>query len=423
MLKRRDVLRLIPASTFAYVGASTLGRAVASPDESSSAEPAADKSLLAGPPVVQHLTCDGFSVSVAVRGLATAWVEWGRSAEQLDQQAIGSRAGLVCASDRALIIPVPLSPAAGAGQAIYYRVVAEPLRYETAYKLHRGDPVSSPTYRLVIPDAAAPNVRIAVINDTHDHAETVQALAAQIDALDPQLLVWNGDACASAYDTPADPPRVLLSQSWATTRPLLFVPGNHDVRGAAARTVRDCLAAGPDPSLPYNVALRYGPVGLVSLDTAEDKPDAHPVFAGTAAYEPYRARQAVWLREALARPEIATAPFKVAICHIPLHGLPGHNDGLSLEGFAYWSGDGARKWMPILREAGVPVVVSGHMHAWRIDDAVDGDPVQVVGGGPNPKRNNAVTVIVLEADAQTLSVTIRDAFSGAELAQRKFARR
>ncbi len=184
-------------------------------------------------------------------------------------------------------------------------------------------------------------------------------MALQIDAVRPDVLVWNGDTCDSAFDAPADAARVLLSQEWASTRPLVFVPGNHDVRGACARGVRDCLAAGPDASLPY---------------------------------EPYRARQAVWLGEALARPEIASAPFKAVFCHIPLHGLPQQNDGLSLKGFAEWSGDGARNWMPALREVGVQLVVSGHKHAWRMDEAAYGEPLQIVVGGTDPRRGQPVTL-------------------------------
>jgi hypothetical protein len=102
-------------------------------------------------------------------------------------------------------------------------------------------------------------------------------------------------------------------------------------------------------------------------------------------------------------------------CHIPLRGLPKQNDGLSLQGYAAWSGAGARSWMPVLREARVPLVVSGHMHAWRVDDSDEGHPMQVVGGGPDP--DNA-TLIVLEADAQSLRVVIQDV-SGKELAQRR----
>lgn len=374
--------------------------------------------MLAGPPVVQHLTTDGFAVSFAVGQLATGWVEWGLTPELLDRRAIVSRAGLVQVSDRALVVPVSLGDRGTPGRRIYYRVVAQTLRYQTAYKLHRGEPVAGPTQSLTLPDPAASRARVAMVNDTHEHVKTVEALTARIEAVRPEVLVWCGDTCGSAFDTPADGPRVLLKPNWAATRSLLFVPGNHDVRGACARDLRDCLAPGPASEVPYNVARRHGPLALVTLDTGEDKPDAHPVFAGTAAYEPYRLRQAAWLRDALARPEIASAPFKVAFCHIPLCGLPKQNDGLSLQGFASWSGDGAKAWMPVLREAGVRLVVSGHMHAWRVDDSTNGLPTQVVGGGPD--QDNA-TLIVLDADAESLRVAIQD-LSGKELEQRRLTR-
>ncbi len=411
MLHRRDVLRLIPASSLAWLG--VFRSAQAAPNPSSAAA-----RLLLSPPVVQHLGIEGFAVSFAVGQLSTGWVEWGSSPERLDQRAIASRAGLVQASDRALIVPVSLGKCGTPGRRIYYRVVAQPLSYETAYKLHRDEPVAGPTMGLTLPNSAASRVRVAVVNDTHEHSKTVDALASRIEAVQPEVLVWNGDTCAAAFNTPADVPRVLLKPGWASTRSLMFVPGNHDVRGACARDIRDCLAAGPDAALPYNVARRYGPLALLTLDTGEDKPDAHPVFAGTAAYEPYRVRQAAWLREALGRPEIASAPFKVVFCHIPLHGLPDQNDGLSVEGFAAWSGDGARAWMPVLREARVALVISGHKHAWRVDDPTEGQPMQVVGGGPD--LHNA-TLIVLEADSQSLRVAIQD-LSGTELAERRLAR-
>lgn len=411
MLNRRDVLRLMPASSLAWLGCSSLGQAAATPG----------KPVLAGPPVVQHRQTDGFAVSFALGRLATGWIEWGLAPDRLDQRAVASRAGLVAASDRGMVVSVCVGGGVKPGQAIYYRAVAQALRYESAYKLDREEPVASPVYRLAMPTPSAAGVRIAIINDTHEQSASIQALASRLEVVAPDVLVWNGDTPASAFDGPADPPRVLLGEAWAATRPLVFVPGNHDVRGASARDVRDCLAAGPQAGLPYNVAWRCGPVALVTLDTGEDKPDRHPVFAGTAAYEPYRARQAVWLREALARPEIAAAPFKVACCHIPLRGLPNQNDGLGLDGYAQWSGDGARNWMPALCRAGVQLVVSGHTHAWRVDEPSEGRPMQVVGGGCDPRRGEAVTVVILEADADRLQVVIQDAFTGKELAGRQLA--
>ncbi|MFO1524310.1 MAG: metallophosphoesterase, partial [Kiritimatiellia bacterium] len=268
---------------------------------------------------------------------------------------------------------------------------------------------------------------VAVVNDTHENKETLAKLPGRIDAAAPHLLVWNGDTC-NDFDAKDDPAAILLTPGaaadnasdggWASTRPLWFVAGNHDVRGERAREVMDILAPGPRPGLPWNFAFRDGPLALIGLDTGEDKPDAHPVFAGTAAYEPYRERQAVWLQEALARPEIAAAPFKVLFCHIPLRGEKGDNPGTSTDGFAGYCGFGAALWLPLLREAGVRMIVSGHTHDWRIDDPTDEQPFfQVVGGGPQPAR---ATLTVIDVTTDRLSVRIED-LTGKTLIAREIA--
>jgi hypothetical protein len=218
--------------------------------------------------------------------------------------------GIIEAAQAAATPPQDAGPLLGRrgspGRRVFYRVAAQPLSYPSAYKLLRGEPVVGPVQSVTLPDPAAPRVRVAVVNDTHEHLKTVDALAARIEAVEPDVVVWNGDTCASA-------------------------------------------------------------------------------------------------------------PFKAVFCHIPLRGLPKQNDGLSLEGYASWSGDGARAWMPVLREARVPLVVSGHTHAWPVNEPDEGNPMQVVGGGPD--LHNA-TMIALEADAKTLRVAIQD-LSGTVLADRR----
>ncbi len=274
MLNRRDVLRLIPASSLFWLGAPRSGQAA----------PAPARPVLAGPPVVQHLRTDGFAVSFALGQLATGWVEWGLAPDRLDQRAVASRAGLVAASDRAMIVPVSLGGSGKPGEPIYYRAVAQALRYQSAYKLHREEPVASPVYRLTVPPPAAAGIRIAVINDTHEQAESIEAVASRIEAVAPDALVWNGDTPASAFDGPADPPRVLLAQAWAATRPLVFVPGNHDVRGQAPGMFAIVWPPARRPGCL--VAWRCGPVALLTLDTGEDKPDRHPVLPGQQPMSP-----------------------------------------------------------------------------------------------------------------------------------------
>jgi hypothetical protein len=422
MLDRRQLLSLIPPSILAWLTASPNAEAGA-PNEKR-----AGKSLLVSPPVVQHPAVDGFVVSFAVSRLATGWVEWGLSAETLDRRAEVSYRGLVAASDRVLMVPVVLGDRSGAGRRIYYRVVARPLTWRSTYQIERGPAVAGSVRSVVMPDPAATKACVAVVNDTHQHPGSLVPLASRIERLSPDVLVWNGDACSSGFNTADDIPRILLTPGakphapaeggWASTRPLLFVLGNHELFGEHARELRDCLAPGPDADAPYNFALRHGPLALIGLDTGQGKRDDDPSYAGTVACEPYRVHQSQWLRSVLKRPEIASAPHKVAFCHIPLRGLPGQSDGLSRNSGAMWSGDGARLWLPILREAGVQLVVSGHQHAWHVIEPCDGLPMQVIGGGNEPYN---ATLIVLEANATSLRVVIQD-LAGTELAQRRLTR-
>ena len=127
-----------------------------------------------------------------------------------------------------------------------------------------------------------------------------------------------------------------------------------------------------DWDLGRNFAVRMGDIALIGLDTAEDKLDTNPIFAGLFKSKEYREAQTSWLRDALKRPEIASAPFLVAFCHIPLFDDdPTHNPGdvapadydpqYSAD-FAYWQRTCYKMWGPLLDQAGCQVLVTAHMH-------------------------------------------------------------
>ncbi|MBT3601947.1 MAG: metallophosphoesterase, partial [Candidatus Latescibacteria bacterium] len=72
----------------------------------------------------------------------------------------------------------------------------------------------------------------------------------------------------------------------------------------------------------------------------------------------------------------------VATAHIPLRGLEGQEDGTTLDGYARYSGFGAKLWLPQLKAAGFDAVISGHTHHPRHDTPTAEMPVhQFVGGG------------------------------------------
>lgn len=236
------------------------------------------------------------------------------------------------------------------------------MRYATPPQIERGDAVYGPVRCAQLPNPDKKQVKLAVVNDTHENEKIIGPLVSRISVLAADLLVWNGDNSNNFYDdarlgelclVPGADPDDPAAGGWASTRPLLFVPGNHDIRGPRARILPKALTPWPSgvndpPGLSntgwsngrYCFALRHGPLAIIGSDTGEDKPDRRPIFAGLAAFEPYRRAQRDWLAQALARPEIASAPHLVAFCHIPRNGMPGQNDGQTDEDYARYCGHG-----------------------------------------------------------------------------------
>ena len=397
MIDRRQFIGVIPASVVALTS-NAMGATDSDSRKSNATE---DHALICSPPVIQNPRANGFGVSIAVSRLATAWVEYGFSENDLQYVTRASHHGLIQADDRVLHIRVHHHEALPEDGPIFYRVVVQDLHYENAYRLRRGQPVETPVYQVRFPHARTKKVRVVSINDTHENKETLLQLHRNIAEIKPDVLIWNGDTC-NDFNLNKSTEQILLNpaqeitQGWASARPIVFSNGNHDVRGQRAREVPKSFAGCPESvDLPYCQALRIGPLALITLDTGEDKPDGHPVFAGTAAYEPYREQQAVWLKTIVEQPDIQAAPFKIAACHIPLRGLEGQPDGTTLDDYARFSGFGAQLWLPTLIEAGFKAVLSGHTHSHRVDEPTEQAPIhQFVGGGPAPDK---ATLTIIDA--------------------------
>jgi len=143
---------------------------------------------------------------------------------------------------------------------------------------------------------------------------------------------------------------------------------------------------------------------MITLDTGEDKPDWHPAWSGMANYEPYRELQAAWLARALARPEIQSAPYIVAFCHIPLLDAdPKANPGNLLEQFADYQWSCAQMWGPLFSKFGVQLLIAAHQHRFTYAEPTADRPwAQIVGGGPEMNR---ATSIYLEANKDEMKLT------------------
>ena len=239
------------------------------------------------------------------------------------------------------------------GKSYRYRVYGRVVKDDSdAYGIHYGPARRIKTagegvFRTL--DRNASGCRFIMLNDIHGNEDRYRALTQGADSAD--LLIMNGDMVSYITDIDA-----VLSMVFGTVPdlvadvPSVWVRGNHETRGRDASLMRKYA---PTPTgEPYHM-LRQGPVAILVLDAGEDKPDSSVEYSGTADFDSYRQQELDWLRKTVCDPLFTEAPIKVAVMHIP-----------ALRQTGSWYG---QKWVnehfvPVLNEAGVDIMLSGHHH-------------------------------------------------------------
>lgn len=252
-------------------------------------------------------------------------------------------------------------------------------------------------------DPESDSTRFVVWNDTHINNTSIAQLHQSTPAAD--FFVWNGDTCNDWTAEDLLVPTLLHPGGCDIThgRPLCLVWGNHDVRGQHAFAMPRMVAT---PNNRPFYAFRSGPVAAICLHTGEDKPDSHPSFGGRVAFDALRKEQAGWLAETIRRPEIASAPYRVVFCHIPLRWLDESVQDYDKTGFDRHSGRSRAAWNQALVSWKAQLIISGHTHhpAW-LPPTEEWPYGQLVGGGPQPK---SATWMEGQASSAGLSVRVRD---------------
>ena len=382
-------------------------------------------------PVLQCPAPHSMGVVWAVNGLANGAVEYADNPEL--KNAITVRCGgfgMTGFGDLALQVRLE---GLKSGTRYWYRTLTTQIAvYKTAYTIQLGETEKGRIYSFRTPGETAP-ARFCVMNDTHARWDQFEKIARRIRDYAPGVTIWNGDATNSTETREALSsiflaPKI-LHRNYAAEAPLAFVPGNHDYRGLIMHHLDEVLMprlpserASRDWQLTRNFAFRLGDVALIGLDTGEDKPDWHPRWMGMANFDPYRKAQAVWLKDVLARPDIASAPYVVACCHIPLFDAdPLANPGDRLENWADWQKACADLWGPLFAAHGVQVVVAAHKHQYRYDAPTPTRPwAQIVGGGPGARALNFPTLIEGEVAGGVLKLSVRNMLSENIVAEHVF---
>ena len=358
--------------------------------------------LIVSAPMLQNYAETTIGITFAVSDMANGYVLLSRQPDMSHARKIkcgGYRTTDI--SDRVIQVRVTdLLPAT----KYYYQIGADRISYKGGYDMKIvGEELNPAVFSFTTAGAGAKS-HFCVINDTHVQWEPFGRAIEKIASLQPACVIWNGDA-SNVEETIEAQQRIFLNpgisrKDYAAETPYLFCPGNHDSRGMANRHLeRVWMYRQPeerdsrDWDLGRNFAVRMGDIAMIGLDTAEDKLDTNPLFAGLFNSHSYRQAQTDWLRDALQRPDIRKAPFLVAFCHIPLFDAdPKHNPGdiapadkdpqYSTD-FAMWQRTCAQMWAPLLKEAGCQLVITAHQHHYRYDAPTADRPwAQIVGGGP-----------------------------------------
>lgn len=401
--------------------------------EEPTSKPDSAAKLIVSEPMLQNPAPTSMGVAFAVSAMANGFVEVSERADMKDARKVKCGGFRVTdMNDKVMLVRLTgLKPAT----RYHYRIGADRIHYGGGYKMRvTGTELNERVYSFVTSGEKAKSA-FAVINDTHCSWKAFEKALDKVGELGSPVLLWNGDASNTQETIESqikmflDPP--IARKDYAAGRGVLFCPGNHDSRGLANRHIERVFMfrqpeerSSRDWDLGRNFAFRQGDIAMIGLDTAEDKLDSRDVFAGLFTSEPYREAQAKWLADALERPEIKSAPFIVAFCHIPLYDpTPRANPGdlrpndraPGYDGdFAAWQRTCAKLWGPLLNRARVQLLVTAHQHCFRHYKA-SGDRRwdEIVGGGPRLAKSESATVIEGEVRNGRLVVRVHDLFTRA----------
>jgi predicted phosphodiesterase len=278
---------------------------------------------------------------------AVSRVEYGPT-EALGRVAVSAEHGLIDNHRTSHVVRLSALPP---GKPCFYRVVSrEFLGYDKQHIVRWGETATSEVRSFTTLDTAAGDYTFTMVSDIHENVARFEALLAGVEWERTPLVVFNGDM-VNDFMTEGQPFAGFLDAAvrlFGTTRPFVYVRGNHDVRGRFARRLDEYF---PTSDGRAYYSFDHGPVHFVVLDSGEDKVDGHEYYNGLVAFEPYRREQAEWLARDLASASARRARFRVILSHIPPRG----GKGFAID-------EVRRLWEPVANGGRVDLWMSGHTH-------------------------------------------------------------
>ncbi len=202
-----------------------------------------------------------------------------------------------------------------------------------------------------------------VLSDIHEDASKAGKLLSDVDLKNFDFVVSNGDFL-SDFDQEADLFSALDTcvNIFAKQMPLYFVRGNHETRGSMAAQMKDYFYF---PQNNYYYTFKSGSTLFIVLDGGEDKPDSDIEYNDLVDFDAYRTKEVEWLKDVIESETFKNAEHIIVFCHMP----PFFPDRSA------WHGDMEvrKKFVPVLNNAGIDLMISGHTHRYAFIDKKPGE--------------------------------------------------
>ncbi len=277
-----------------------------------------------------------------------------------------------------------------------YRIHAKKIKRFAPYKVEFGETTSSQEYTFSTLNPKQKNWSFFATSDMHDRPALLAQLLNVCDYKTCDAFFFVGDMMGHferGGHTPYSSFIDTCVHLFATEKAFHWVRGNHETRGNLARHFSRYA---PQTSNHIYGAQRLGDVMIIMLDVGEDKADSHNVYAGLVDFDAYRSQQAEWLKQVVSSKDFKRAKYRIVMSHFPL---------LNLEWLKDWKGceDAYRKFLPILNDAKIDIMISGHTHRLRYHPKGESDnrfPVLEQG------HKNATRIDLIDGK---IHISVRDA--------------
>ena len=339
-------------------------------------------------PYIQNPTDNGMTIMWETTLPAYSWVEYGTDTLHLTRKRLIIDGQAEFNESIHKIRLDNLTP----GQTYYYRVCSQEILQYKAYSKIFGHTAKSEFYSFTMPDAETDSFIAVIFNDLHQRKTVFETLLKQVEKVDYDFVVFNGDC----IDDPANHNQAtrfisLLTEGVHGDRiPTFFIRGNHEIRNAYSIGLRKHFDYVGGKT--YG-AFNWGDTRIVMLDCGEDKTDDHREYSGLNDFTQLRNEQVSFLLKELKSKSFKKADKRILIHHIPLYGC----------GNLCWD-----LWEPLLRKAPFHVAINAHTHqfAHHPKGSLKNYFPVVIGGG---NRLEDATVMILEKKKGELRIKVLDA--------------